>query len=365
MTLTRDLSLSYAAVLDDFVNQLFILGKVYPYQQGEYPKSWELANRQIEYVTRNQTTAEGMLKTMLASRADEIKEYEDVEELKELLLSIMRGTDQSLQQSPITPDNYAKIQHDRLHAENTLFKTQVDLVEGNKFFPLTDTVLDTKKDKNRKQKAIIEEEENRNKIKELHVEIAKVRKETEIVLLECDEAIAYLKDQVQEMKAKSNLEAKYVRNTAETNVDQTQRKCSSNEAKLHEMFADLDERRVVENRSYLKMMKYLKKHLEIMEEKVDYWMLKYENDNDAKQLALDTLKKNKADDLLRFHEVTRLYAEYEKLIVLDRLTKERARRLKERDEAEAFAAVMLQNWWRKELVVRKLGPFAPKKGKKA
>lgn len=46
--------------------------------------------------------------------------------------------------------------------------------------------------------------------------------------------IAHLKDQVQEMKAKTSTEGKYMKKNAELQVQQTQKKCTEEESKLKE-----------------------------------------------------------------------------------------------------------------------------------
>lgn len=46
--------------------------------------------------------------------------------------------------------------------------------------------------------------------------------------------IAHLKDQLQEMKAKTNMEGKYIQKDAEVAVYQTQKKCSLIEKQLRE-----------------------------------------------------------------------------------------------------------------------------------
>ena len=46
--------------------------------------------------------------------------------------------------------------------------------------------------------------------------------------------IAHLKDQLQEMKAKTNMEGKYIKKCAEVGVAQTQKKCFMNEKEMRD-----------------------------------------------------------------------------------------------------------------------------------
>lgn len=58
----------------------------------------------------------------------------------------------------------------------------------------------------------------------------KREKETEVQAR--NEMIAHLKDQLQEMKAKTNMEGKYVKKCSEVSVAQTQKKCTMKEREL-------------------------------------------------------------------------------------------------------------------------------------
>jgi len=364
MALTRSLSLSYAAVFDDVVNQLHVLGKVMPAQLEGLPEAESVVNREIKNVIKNQHTTEAKLEAVLSMRAAEIKEKILIKELKELMNLSIRGTEQTMKQSPLTKDNFVKIQRDRLHAEEVLFRTQVELIEGDDFQYLLKSIHSEKQTKLSLQRQIIKEEQGRQKIKQLNREIVEVKREKELETQHCNELIAHLKDQLQEMKAKINMEAKYVKKNAENLVSQNQRRCEISEEKRREEL-DVTKRKIdSEERSHQEITNYLKKHQQILEEKVEYWMEKYDVDTEAKQLELNTLKTAKANDLERLHELLRKYAEYEKMVVHDRIEKERKRRKEEQDRLELQSAVMLQSWWRATLVVKKIGPYAKKKGKK-
>ena len=57
-----------------------------------------------------------------------------------------------------------------------------------------------------------------------------MKKESE--LQQRNEMISHLKDQLQEMKAKSNMEGKYIKKCAEVAVAQTQKRCMLSEKEL-------------------------------------------------------------------------------------------------------------------------------------
>jgi hypothetical protein len=51
---------------------------------------------------------------------------------------------------------------------------------------------------------------------------------------------------------------------------------------------------------------YLRTHQSDLEQKVEYWMEKYDKDVEAKQHELDVLKASKSKDLERLQELTKL-----------------------------------------------------------
>ena len=110
---------------------------------------------------------------------------------------------------------------------------------------------------------------------------------------------------------------------------------------------------------------FLRKHHTLLEEKVEFWMDKYDNDIEAKQVELDTLKAKKASDLAHLQELTQRYEDYDKIVQEDKEEKERIRKEAERELDEIRACTKLQSWWRGVMVRKQLGPYKPKKkGKK-
>lgn len=363
MALERSTSLCYATVIDDAINQICVLGKVMPVQI-EDPDASDLVDTEVSNTIKVHQTTEEKLEAVLSARASEIKEKVLIQELNEMMSLSLRGTEQTMKQSPLTRDNYEKIQHDRACIENILSNTQVQLLESNEFSHLTEAVHNVKQEKLENQSMIIKEEQGRHRIKRLQREIADVKHEKEVQVQHCNETIAHLKDQLQEMKAKSQMEAKYIKKNAENFVDQGLRRCELAEEKKIEELDAMKRKIDSEERSHQEISNYLKKHQSILEEKVEFWMEKYDTDTEAKQHELNVLKTSKANDLDRLHELLRKYSEYEKMVVHDRIEKEKLRREMEQDDIELHSAVLLQSWWRGALVTRKLGPFGPKKGKK-
>jgi len=73
-------------------------------------------------------------------------------------------------------------------------------------------------------------------VKSLTKQLVEVKKEKEVEIQQRNEMIAHLKDQLQEMKAKTNMEGKYIKKIAEVAVAQTQKRCTISEKEIrHEI----------------------------------------------------------------------------------------------------------------------------------
>ena len=79
------------------------------------------------------------------------------------------------------------------------------------------------------------------------------------------------------------------------------------------------------------------------------------------------MKKMMAADKERLEELTILYAEYENIVVTERIERERQRRRAEKERRENEATLRIQSWWRGVIIrkgMRLMKPPKKKKGKK-
>ncbi|XP_048362940.1 dynein regulatory complex protein 9 [Sphaerodactylus townsendi] len=201
------------------------------------------------------------------------------------------------------------------------------------------------------------EELGRRKIKSLQKQIHDVKKEKEFELQNRDEMIAYLKDQLQEMKAKTDMENRYVKKDAELQVSQTQKKCSDADDDLQDEIDRLRNQTDEETRVHQDIENFLKHQLTIIEEKLEYWMEKYEKDTEAKQQELNSLKASRTADQIALQELAKQVLLCEQVIIEDRKEKEAARRKVEQDALEMKSILKLQAWWKGMMVRKFLGPY--------
>jgi len=112
-------------------------------------------------------------------------------------------------------DNLNKINRDRQFAEDTLRACLEEVKSKGTFDSLMVSVADEIERKSRYKLAQEREVAARKELRHLQRQLQQTKKAKDLEVHEMTEMIAHLKDQLQEMKSKSNLESKYVKKSAE------------------------------------------------------------------------------------------------------------------------------------------------------
>nr|XP_039335511.1 dynein regulatory complex protein 9-like [Saimiri boliviensis boliviensis] len=172
-----------------------------------------------------------------------------------------------------------------------------------------------------------------------------------------NEYIANLKDQLQEMKAKTNLENRYMKINTDLQIAQTQKKRNRTEELLLEEIEKLRMKTEEETRVHMEIEMFLRKEQQKPEEKLEFWMEKYDKDTEMKQNELNALKAAKASDLAHLQDLAKTVREYEQVIIEDRIEKETSRKKAEQDLLELKSVIKIQAWWRGTMIRKEMGGF--------
>ncbi|XP_042313333.1 dynein regulatory complex protein 9 isoform X1 [Sceloporus undulatus] len=197
----------------------------------------------------------------------------------------------------------------------------------------------------------------RKKVKSLQKQLSDIKREKDYELQNRNEMVAYLKDQLQEMKAKTEMENRYVKKDRGLQVAQVQKKCAGAETDLLNEIEKLRNQIDQEMRVHSDIENFLKQQQVSIEEKLEYWVDKYEKETEAKQQELNALKSSRAADQAALQELARQCLACEQAIIEDRKEKENARKKVERDALEMKSILKLQAWWKGMMVRRFLGPY--------
>ncbi|XP_044312152.1 dynein regulatory complex protein 9 [Varanus komodoensis] len=357
-----------SALLEDCTDQLTILGYIMPVSYEGRKDVSNLDEMEIKNITENQKALSIKYKTLMDTRAEsqakvplELGKIADLgRQLQETSSDLKRSNhlfNMATKQSAVSADNLKKVQADRQQANDVLEDSKDELLTLGTFHTLQLAVSREKDLRAHIQNLIFREEMGRKKIKCLQKQLSDVKKEMDFEVQNRNEMIAYLKDQLQEMKAKTDMESRYVKKDTELQVAQVQKRCSAAENDLQNEIEKLRNQTEQEIRVHLDIESFLKQQQMSIEEKLEYWMEKYEKDTEAKQQALNALKSSRAADQAALQELAKQCLACEQAIIEDRKEKERARKKVEQDALEAKSLLKLQAWWRGMMVRRFLGPY--------
>ncbi|XP_053566289.1 dynein regulatory complex protein 9 [Bombina bombina] len=364
--------LRICTVLEDSLDQLSILGYIMPVS---YQGRSEIVGNEIGKILKTQRQLEGKLEELMGTRAQVrltspllsnklqnlTKQVEDTS--GKLKISNHHFT-HAVKQSPLTSDNLIKVQADRQFAADVIADILYELETSGTFQSLQQAVVREKEKKADFYNTISREEEGRQKIKLMQKQLQDVKKEKESEMKKRNELIAQLKYQLQGMKSKTGMEGRYVKKDTELQITQTQMKCSMGENELQGEIQKFKERMDEEIRIHMEIENFLRQYQQELEEKLEYWMDKYDKDTEEKQAELNSLKMSRANDLSLLQELANKCKNFEKVIIEDRLEKEIEERQKQQEKRELISTIKIQAWWRGMMVRRGLGPYLNVKSKK-
>ncbi|NXX12692.1 DRC9 protein, partial [Podargus strigoides] len=360
-------ALLITAVLENCVDQLSILGHIMPVSCEGKTDISHMSSQEMKEITETQKALDVNYQELKSARQENgetvtsmspksIKHKEQLRETEELK-SIHHLSSRAMKHSALSLENLRKIQAERQYASDVITVTMKQIQESGTFNSLTEAIEKEKAKKSKFYDLLIRSEEGKKEVKALKKQLQDVKKETEIELQNRDSMIAYLNDKFQETNAKMDMESCYTKKSTDIQVQQTQKKCSNAENILNKEIQKLRSKTDEEIQVHTETENFLRQNHKVAEEKLEYWMEKYENDMDAKDEELDALKASKADNLEMLQSLAHEYKMFEETIISDRAEKEAKRKQLERDALELKNILKLQAWWRGTMVRRNLGPY--------
>ncbi|XP_004618794.2 dynein regulatory complex protein 9 isoform X1 [Sorex araneus] len=361
--------LRVCTVLEDTADQLSILNYIMPIYYEE---------RQGALRKNRESTSEGKTSEKLSPLTDSsklstpfiTKEEPKLLEAKpglQLIKEISKMQDLAFKkptrQTILTMETLKKIQMDRQFFSDVVYDTMQELNDSGQFTSLLNALSKEKENKTHFYDLITREEKGRKQIKSLQKQLLNVKRERQAEIQSQNEYIAHLKDQLQEMKAKTSMENRYLKMNTELQVSQTVKKCSKAEELMLEEIEKVRQKTEDENRIHQEIEVFLRRRQQTLEDKLEFWMEKFDKDTETKQNELNALKVAKATDLMHLQELAKTIREYEQVIIEDRLEKETYRKKREKEALELKSIIKLQAWWRGTMVRREIGTFRlPRKG---
>ncbi|XP_053807249.1 dynein regulatory complex protein 9 isoform X2 [Vidua chalybeata] len=354
-------ALMFSAVLENCVDQLAILGYIMPvphedktdinHQMKEIIQE-ELGINFSELMSAKQESGETVTSTALKNTEHEQQQgkTEDQKSTHHSSKTPKKCTTRAL-------EKLKKIYADRQYASDVITVTIKKMEELGTFSSLTDANEREKAKKDKFYDILIREEKGKKEIKALQKQLQDVKKQTGQDLQNRDKVIDCLKDKLQEMTAKVNIESFYMKKNTALQVQLTQKKCSSAENALEKEIQNLKSKIDEEIQLHTETENFLTQQYQEVKEKLEYWIEKYKKDTAAKDEELDDLRALKAENLETMQRFAKECLTFQATIIIDRTDKEAKRKQIEQEALELKSAVKVQAWWKGTMVRRFLGPY--------
>ncbi|KFP87764.1 PREDICTED: IQ domain-containing protein G [Acanthisitta chloris] len=354
-------ALLFTAVLESCVDQLSILGHIMPVSYKNKTDLSHTGTQEMKEMIETQKELDTNHTELMSAR------QESRETVTSMALKNIKHKQQDqksihhlskwARRDPLFVEKLRKIQADRQYASDVIADTMKNMQESGTFNSLMEANEREKAKRRKFNDLLIREEEGKKEIESLRKQLQDVKTQTEIDLQNRDKIIDCLKEEFQEMKAKLDIECWYVKKSTDLQVHQTQKKCRNTESILDEEIQNLRSKTDEKIRVHMETENFLRQHHQKVEEKLEYWMDKYENDTDAKDEELDALRALKADNLETLQRFAKECLTFEETIISNRAEEQSKTRQVEQDTLELESILKLQAWWRGTMVRRALGPY--------
>ena len=224
-----------SVALEDCVDQLAILGRIMPSNNDTRQEG----DDEVVGLIEQQKILESNYEELMS--APNLKDLEaDVINLTKAIHLNTQAINKSFRRNKFVQDAGQKVQLDRKFLYDVLESTLSEIKNTHQFSTLVDAVNNEKTKKTELQSIVSREEASRKRVKQLQRAIIENRKEQEVELQKRNELIAHLKDQLQETKAKTSMESKYIKKDAEVRVTCSQKKCQQTEQELKNQIVELN-----------------------------------------------------------------------------------------------------------------------------
>lgn len=353
-------NIQIVSCLEDTIDKLQIAGQIMPLTYEMKANAKKLLEENINDIKETQREMEAQFSQLVVQQE---RTGSKLETTRKNLKAATYGVNRAFKQNPIGGDIFEKIEIDRLFLEN-LFAKIINEIQSSDLSFLKNIVVVEKNNKAEFQQILKREEESRQTIKDLQKSLVDIKIEKEKEIQQRNEMIAHLKDRLQELKAKTNMEAKYIKKSTDNSVSQTKKKCDLSEQELRQQIEKLQEQIDEENRCNAELESFLKQSISKHKQMTDHWSEKSDKETVQKQVDLDLLKTRRAKDFDRYQSLAKTFKDYEKVVVDYRNEKDKEKRKAEQEKFELEASVKIQAWWRSQMLRHKLGPHGKKKKKK-
>nr|XP_049704428.1 dynein regulatory complex protein 9 isoform X1 [Helicoverpa armigera] len=258
-----------------------------------------------------------------------------------------------------------KLDADRKYINNVIVATYLALAQSFNYKPLIKHINEI--EERERHRIDLEAEESKNRIlrKELGRQVRQQHNHIKTVIYDTDVIIDKLRTQVEDSVLFSEVRGRYIDNWQQARTEQHNQTISDIENKPLSTIEAFKQRSDHELRIHTEVELLVTIAINETLARIEEWMDKYDKDMEKIDLQIQIKKndyQNMRDRRIELEEKIARHDEKMKNWINFKDEREKARAYREK---MTTSAIIVQAWWRGLLVRLELGPFKPKKGKRA
>jgi IQ domain-containing protein G len=363
------------AVLEECLEKLAFLGSITPDVLAHRDELSQFVGDEISRIIEEQKRLEQKYEELIAQRgvlkglSNKSKYKQNQVEIQDVSRALRESTKnlcRNLKDNPNISGNLVKIQQERESLQDLLTRTIQNLEDGT-FQTLVSQVESDRSEQAKLEDLVRREKETSAAVKRLKDELIHEQEEHKTELAARKKKIAELKEELQDIKSRTQGETNYMRKKAQAKTASILRMYGQNEKQLKQEIEALEKQSETENIVHKETMDFLKECHKTLEEKSEAWENKHMADTESKDKEYKVLTADRERDLntlqgLQERDEQRNAAEMARLAEERRLAE--LERLRKEEEARRHAAAIKIQRRGRVYLKQKAESGGKKKGKK-
>eukprot|EP00163_Fabomonas_tropica_P017446 TRINITY_DN3098_c0_g6_i1.p1 TRINITY_DN3098_c0_g6~~TRINITY_DN3098_c0_g6_i1.p1 ORF type:complete len:393 (+),score=106.48 TRINITY_DN3098_c0_g6_i1:359-1537(+) len=309
-------SIRLASFLNEAVEKLQFLGAVTLHTAGSGEEVNQLGD-EISRIIEEQRRLEARYEDLIAQRSQlkglsNKSKWKDIQdEISRVAQELRQSTKvlcRNLKDNPNVGENLQKVQDERMKLEDVFTQCTNELHDLT-FTSLKNAVQEYHNREESLNELMQKEREAQQVLARLREDLVTEKNEHERDLAQKADTISKLKEELTEIKARTQIEQKFVRKDTKSRADCNQRLHQQRDHELRENKYKTSKQLKIERRVHRETEGFLRRRIEALEKDIQFWMNKWETEVEAMDNQIVTLKNQREHDLVRLNELHTRYKE--------------------------------------------------------
>lgn len=275
------------SVLEETIEKLSFLGSITPDVLQHRDELSKFVGDEISRIIHEQRQLEARYEELVAERSalkglSNKSKYKEVQnEIQDVSRALRESTKQlcrNLKENPNISGNLIKIQRERAELVDILNQTCRELHDSGTYGTMTAKVNEDKLMQQEMRDIVLRERSMTEAVKKLDHDLGSEKREHLARIAEQKNQIAGLKEQLQAVKGKTNVDARYFKKEAHAMTSAVLRGYQQSERSQEARIKEMERKLETENVVHKETVEFLLRKQRQIQEDLDLWTAKYDRD---------------------------------------------------------------------------------------